>query len=130
MICPFCNKEMISRKYSLHFEYYKCLNHSPCLVMIRTEVPHEINSLQFIICKEQFEIRYDKNSGFTTLLLYSEEMRKDNHSPAAQKGFFCFNDWIYTTPNFKLVSVPKKFNVTPNNFDFYLNKLKTFVVFS
>ena len=126
-ICPFC-------KLDTSFSYVlggiiPCFNHDALLLM---NVSKSQTLLNTWIYKDEFEIRSNYQLKSTTLRKYmpatnSQLAKIFPHQTKLLRGKF-----YYSTEN--IISTPlhlkKLIKVSPDNFDFYLNKLKTILTFS
>jgi len=106
----------MSLSYRVGSENYPwCDNHDDVSVII------DIFYDCMYICKNQYEIEIKKNK--TILRIHEKNL-------GALESQFFRNGYLYVFSGKNVLNLEKTFPVTPENFDFYIDKFKSLIIFS
>lgn len=113
-ICPYCNGIMTPYKELVHF----CDNHGNIIVL---------NVGSIVLCTNGFEIFLGRDG---TTALNAHRPLKDENGVFLKDNDGNFKFDYFTEPANSLVILPKRIDVTPDNFDYWFERLHNLVIFS
>jgi len=108
-ICPFCKSPFPS-----FLDVLFCPNHDVFVFV-------ELNSTY--LCKNQYEIETSYQKQKTVFRKHEQIGRYDSNNPFYKNGFY----YLHSPPD--ILSIDNTYNVTPDNFDLYVEKFKSLTVF-
>jgi len=111
--CPFCNEPM--KSHPTH-SFKSCLNHIPLVFAIIDNYYNHV-----CLCKDGYEIEITKSK--INFYKHKQILPRDSGSHFFKDGYY------YLLTGSILFSIDNKYNITPDNFDSYVDKFKSLSLF-
>jgi len=115
LICPFCKQKLMPIHPGSMVK--TCDNHDPIVAFF---IEHSV-----YICKDQYEISFDTLRNRLRLI----EHTKEAYDTPCEYAKLSKNGYCYIKSKKPSITIANDYNVTPENFDFYLDKLKILTLF-
>jgi len=118
--CKFCGEELIPVFAQSDSFAQMCNNHDQIFVLFLYN--------EVFLCKDQYEISF--GNGFLRLSKHVKYESIDSDRALLSRNGYYYMETAEDIVAIDVVSVKNNYVITPENFDFYLDKLKTLAVLS